>query len=87
VWVLDDAQQQLLLRLTPSAFDNNRANWGIARAQTYAVQGNPAKARVYADSARLAFEQQLDGSPKPSSSMVSTARAASLRDRPARSAT
>jgi serine/threonine protein kinase/Flp pilus assembly protein TadD len=72
VWVLDDAQQQLLLRLTPSAFDNNRANWGIARAQTYAVQGNPAKARVYADSARLAFEQQLDGSPKPSSSMVST---------------
>jgi eukaryotic-like serine/threonine-protein kinase len=72
VWVLDQPQQQLLLRLTPSAFDDNHANWGIQLAQTYAVQGNPAKARVYADSARLAFEQQLDGSSKRTSSMVST---------------
>ncbi len=64
VWVLDEAQQQLLLRLTPSAFDDNRATWGIVRAQTYAVRGNTAKARVYADSARLAFEQKLEVSPK-----------------------
>ena len=58
-WVLDEAQQQLLLRLTPSAFDDDRASWGIALAQTHALRGDTAKARVYADSARLAFEQQL----------------------------
>jgi tetratricopeptide (TPR) repeat protein len=72
MWVLDEAQQGLLLRLPPSAFDNNRASWGIALAQTYAIQGNTARARVYADSARLAFEQQLDESAKGSSAAVST---------------
>jgi hypothetical protein len=41
-------------------------------AQTYAVQGNTAKARVYADSARLAFEQQLGGAPLDSSATTST---------------
>jgi eukaryotic-like serine/threonine-protein kinase len=72
IWVLDDAQQQLLLRLRPSAFDDNRATWGIVLAQTYALRGNGAKARVYADSARLAFEQQLGGSPQGASATVST---------------
>ena len=62
--MLDEAQQQLLLRLTPSAFDDSRATWGIVLAQTYALQGNGARARVYADSARLAFEQQLQASPE-----------------------
>ena len=40
-WVLDDAQQQLLLRLTPSAFDDDRATWGIVLAQTYCASGRP----------------------------------------------
>jgi tetratricopeptide (TPR) repeat protein len=62
-WVLDDAQQQLLLRLTPSAFDD-RALWGMALAQTYALQGNTAKARVYADSARVASQRHLQASPQ-----------------------
>jgi tetratricopeptide (TPR) repeat protein len=64
VWVLDEAQQGLLLRLTPSAFDDSRAIWGIVLAQTYALQGNGARARVYADSSRLAFQQQLQASPQ-----------------------
>ncbi len=34
-WVLDDALQQLLFRLRPSAFGDDRANWGIVLAQTY----------------------------------------------------
>ena len=72
VWVLDEAQQRLLLRLRPSAFDDNRAQWGITLAQTYAVQGNTAKERVYADSARLAYEQQLDGSAQGASTTTST---------------
>ena len=33
-WTLDEAQQRLLLRLTPSAFDDSRGTWGIELAQT-----------------------------------------------------
>jgi hypothetical protein len=71
--VLDESQQQLLLRLTPGAFDNNRAIWGSLLAQTYVLRGDTAEARVYADTARIAFEQQLeDAAKKGSSVMVST---------------
>src|SRR4030095_4603737 len=62
-WVLDQAQQQLLLRLRPSAFDGDRASWGLALAQTLALQGDTAKARIYADSARLVLEGQLVDAP------------------------
>jgi serine/threonine-protein kinase len=63
-WVLDDAQQQQLLTLPVSAFDNDRATWGIVRAQTYQLRGDAAQARVYADSARVAFEEQLRATPE-----------------------
>ena len=62
-WVLDDAQQRLLLRLAPSAFGDDRGNWAIVRAQTFHLRGDLAAARVYADSARLAFEEQLRAAP------------------------
>jgi len=58
-WVLDDSQQQLLLRLTPSAFDGDRGTWGIVLAQTYFLRGDRERARIYADSARIAYEQLL----------------------------
>jgi tetratricopeptide (TPR) repeat protein len=67
LWVLDEAQQRLLLRLRPSAFDANRADWGGSLAQTYALRGDSAKARAYADSARLSFEQQLGVTPQNAS--------------------
>ncbi|HTS89360.1 MAG TPA: protein kinase [Gemmatimonadales bacterium] len=63
-WVLDDAQQQRLLSLPPSAFDNDRATWAIVLAQTYALRGRQTPARAYADSARLAFETDLRVSPE-----------------------
>ena len=63
-WVLDDAQQQQLLALPPNAFDNDRAAWSIVRAETYQLRGNSTQARVYADSARLAFEEQLRAAPQ-----------------------
>jgi len=68
VWVLDDAQQDLLLRLRPSqgAFGDNRGTWGLVLAQIYYLRNDRTKARIYADSARLAFEEQIRGSPQDS---------------------
>ena len=63
MWVLDGAQQALLLQLTPSAFDGDRAQWGIVFAQTYALRGDQVRAHVYADSARIAFEEHLRAAP------------------------
>jgi serine/threonine-protein kinase len=62
-WVLNEPQQQLLLRLTPSAFDNDRAIWGLVIAQTYASRGDMGRARAYADSARVAIEEHLKATP------------------------
>ncbi|MGN6390846.1 MAG: protein kinase domain-containing protein [Gemmatimonadales bacterium] len=62
-WVLEDAQQRQLLALAPSAFDGDRGTWGLERAETYYLRGDHARARVYADSARLAFEAQLRATP------------------------
>jgi TolB-like protein/Flp pilus assembly protein TadD len=62
-WVLDEVQQQRLLALPASAFDNDRAGWALVRAQTHGLRGDQTLARVYADSARLAFEQQIQASP------------------------
>ncbi|HEX3275394.1 MAG TPA: protein kinase [Gemmatimonadales bacterium] len=62
-WVLDEEQQRLLLPLGPDAFDDNRAAWGMTLAETYALRGDSARARVYADSARLAYEQQIEATP------------------------
>jgi TolB-like protein len=63
-WVLDDAQQQQLLTLPPSAFDNDRGTWSIVRAQTYWLRQDRAQAKVYADSAQLAFAEQLRATPE-----------------------
>jgi serine/threonine-protein kinase len=52
-WVLDDAQQQLLLTLTPSEFDGDRSTWAIVLAQTYWLRGDKMRARAYADTARI----------------------------------
>jgi TolB-like protein/Tfp pilus assembly protein PilF len=62
-WVLDDAQQRLLLRLPPSAFDDDRGTWAIVLAQTYWLRGDRARARAYADSSRISLEEQLRATP------------------------
>jgi serine/threonine-protein kinase len=64
MWVLDQNQQHLLLRLTPSAWDGDRGVRGTIFAQTYALQGNGAKAHLYADSARLAYRELLEVTPE-----------------------
>ncbi|HET7426563.1 MAG TPA: protein kinase, partial [Gemmatimonadales bacterium] len=58
-WVLDEPQQHLLLRLSPSAFGESREGWGLALASTYALRSDRTRARAYADSARIALEGKL----------------------------
>jgi tetratricopeptide (TPR) repeat protein len=55
-WALDDAQQKLLLRLTPRSFDDDTVAWGLALAGTYSLVGDRARALAYADSARTTAE-------------------------------
>jgi len=62
-WVLDDEQQREVLRLPPSAFDDDRGSWGIVRTGLYQLRGDRGRAAVYADSARLAFQAQSQAAP------------------------
>ncbi len=63
VWVLDNEQRELLLRLTPRAFDDDRANWGLCLVQACALKGDVANVHTYAEEARKAFEEQLRAAP------------------------
>ncbi len=63
VWVLDEQQRELLLRLRPSAFDDDRGTWALCLVQAYALKGDEANVRTYAEEARKAFEEQLRASP------------------------
>jgi TolB-like protein/Flp pilus assembly protein TadD len=64
VWALDSAQQDLVLRLRPSQFGNDRGWWGLVLARLYHLRGDRTKARAYADSARVALEEQVQTAPK-----------------------
>jgi Flp pilus assembly protein TadD len=63
VWVLDEGQQDLLLRLTPGAFDDDRATWALCLAQAYALRGDAANLRASAEEARKAIEKLLRATP------------------------
>ena len=63
-WVLTDDDQQLMLRLPPSAFFDDPAAWGSVFMQTYWDRGDKSRARAYADTARMAFETQLRAAPQ-----------------------
>ena len=63
-WLLDEQQQALLLRLTPTAFDGDRGTWGEVMAEVYALRGDGTRSKAYADSARRAFESQLGDAPQ-----------------------
>ncbi len=62
-WVLDQQQRELLLRLPPSAFDDDRGTWARCLNEAYALERDAANVRAYAQQAREAFEQQLRETP------------------------
>ena len=57
--MLDDEQQRQVLTMPPSAFDDDRGNWATVRMYLYQLRHDSARMAVYADSARLALEEQL----------------------------
>jgi tetratricopeptide (TPR) repeat protein len=59
VWVLDEQQRGLLLRLTPSVFDDDRGTWALALVQAYALKGDATNVQTYAEEARKAFGEQV----------------------------
>jgi len=64
VWVLDEAQRDLLVRLTPSAFDDDRGVWALCLTQAYALKRDEPSVRKYAELARAAFEEHLAAAPR-----------------------
>jgi len=63
-WVLDDPQQRMVLDAPPSAYDNDRGAWALVRAELYQLRGDRRQATIYADSARMAFEEQARAAPE-----------------------
>ncbi|HEY1250839.1 MAG TPA: protein kinase [Thermoanaerobaculia bacterium] len=71
VWVLDEAQRELLLRLGPSAFDGDRGTWAMALAQAYALRGDATKVHELAEEATKQFAQQAAAAPTDAGRRVS----------------
>ncbi len=74
-WVLDQGQRDLLLRLPPSAFDDNRATWGICLAEAHLLRGDVANAHVSAEESRKALEEQLSVAPRRAKTHADLGRA------------
>lgn len=62
-WVLEPAEQELVLRLSPAAFDNDRAWWGQSLAMLSYQRGDMVRARAYADSSLATSAAQSTASP------------------------
>jgi eukaryotic-like serine/threonine-protein kinase len=62
-WILDESQQRMLLRLTPTSFDNDRATWAMVMMQLHWLRGDQAQARTYADTAWQEVQAQLQQAP------------------------
>lgn len=63
-WVLEDQQQLQVLELPPSAFDDDRGGWTMVRTALYQLRGDRQRSLIYADSARMALEEQARTSPE-----------------------
>ncbi len=75
-WVLDSAQRDLLLRLTPREFGGDRGQWGLALAVAAALKGDASGAHMYAGEARKSLEDQLRT--QPDNSRILAAQALAL---------
>jgi tetratricopeptide (TPR) repeat protein len=69
-WVLDSAQQAVVVEAGPDDFDGDVGSWGLALAQIYTAWGDERRARAYADSARAGFAEQIEAAPEDAQSLA-----------------
>ncbi|HEY9518640.1 MAG TPA: hypothetical protein VIQ98_05250, partial [Gemmatimonadales bacterium] len=62
-WVLEEEDQQAVLRLTPQAFDGDAAIWAVTLMQLADLRGEKARARSLAQSALPEYDKQLEAVP------------------------
>ena len=62
-WALDQSQQDRILKFGPELFDDDRAAWGMVRANLYHLRGDRTRSRAWADTAAAVFEQQAKEAP------------------------
>ena len=62
-WALDPATEAVVARLTPTAFDGDRAWWSQALATAHWIRGRRDVARAYADSGLVPSRAQVDAAP------------------------
>ena len=63
-WVLEEAHQQVALRLTPTEFDGERPTWAITMTQIHWFRGDKVRARAYADTAVAEYTRALKETPE-----------------------
>jgi TolB-like protein/Flp pilus assembly protein TadD len=80
-WVLDDEQQDLLLRLTPAAFAERQSKWAMTLADAYWVKGKFREARKYAEQAQAAYQEEIRRTPTQSMTHVERAYALAMLGR------
>ena len=59
-WMLDDLDQQFLLRLGPQAFGNDSLGWSLSLAHIAALRRDSVRARAYADTALQVMQPRRD---------------------------
>ena len=65
-WTLDRRDLDLLASLSPEPFGGERSDWGLSLAQAWALKGDSARARQYADTARASFQRMISRSARNS---------------------
>jgi hypothetical protein len=63
-WVLDEPERREVLASPPSVFDDDRAVWGLVQLGLHELRGDRTRMLAYADSARLALEEQVRAAPE-----------------------
>ena len=81
MWTLPSELWPKIVKLTPKDFDNDRGHWGLKLGHTYRLMGDTVHARMFGDSAVIAFSKQLHDFPDRAQLRELVARALALAGR------
>ena len=81
MWTLPPELWPKIVKLTPKDFDNDRGHWGLKLGHTYRLMGDTMHARMFGDTAVVAFAKQLHDFPDRAQLRELLARALALAGR------